>query len=538
MQNTSLAGAVGAWGKDIRLRLAALVLFSLVFRLALLPLIHNPGLHDPLHYYNLGRRLSQGQDFTIDYIWHYSHIPAEITHPIDHWLPLAGLAAAVGMRLGGVEAQASLALFIFAGAVIPLLVFWASKQLGQSDTCAFIAAAFSAVLPDLLWNSLRTDTTILNSVFVCAGILLVNSGLQAGRKVYFALSGAAFGLAYLTRNDALLFLPMLLALFVLYRLMGKERGRSFRLAWLAITIVVFAAVIAPWLLRNQLELGMLGSAETGRMFFMVGHADHYAYGQPITLQSMFERQTLVELTYKRLFEFAAAVKQMAVSLDLSLFALAAVGAGWLIWRRERERLLLLCPTLCWLLGILFVYPFLLPLKSQAGSFEKAFLAILPLLIPLSTLALNAFVRRDILKWTLAGLILFWLGFSSVRFVEQETAKADRYYGSIEILVEALQTLPDQNGDGEIRLMSQDPYVLSYYGYASVMTPLASREDTIALAESYAIDYLMLPAGRPPLDPLYLGAESDSRFQLVARLTEVGERPFELYRFADENTAAD
>ena len=55
-------------------------------------------------------------------------------------------------------------------------------------------------------------------------------------------------------------------------------------------------------------------------------------------------------------------------------------------------------------------------------------------------------------------------------------------------------------------MSQDPYVLSAFGYASVMTPLASREDTLALARQYEIDYLLMPAGRPALDTLYLGEE--------------------------------
>ena len=39
---------------------------------------------------------------------------------------------------------------------------------------------------------------------------------------------------------------------------------------------------------------------------------------------------------------------------------------------------------------------------------------------------------------------------------------------------------------------------------------------------YAIDYLMLPAGRPALDPLYLGKEIDSRFQLALHLPDAGE----------------
>lgn len=101
------------------------------------------------------------------------------------------------------------------------------------------------------------------------------------------------------------------------------------------------------------------------------------------------------------------------------------------------------------------------------------------------------------------------------------------------MVDRLNTLPDTTGDGDIRLMSQDPYILSYYGIASVMTPLASREDTLALGWRFDIDYLLMPAARPALDALYLGVEADQRFELAAHLVEAGEEPYELYRLVYE-----
>ena len=116
------------------------------------------------------------------------------------------------------------------------------------------------------------------------------------------------------------------------------------------------------------------------MFFMVEQADHYAYGIPITRESMLQRQNLNQLVYRRLFELAAALKQIAVSLTFP----HCIGSNWIDMggsKRDRSRLLAIAPPLSWLLGILIVYPLLLPLKSQAGSFEKAFLTITPLLIP-------------------------------------------------------------------------------------------------------------------------------------------------------------
>ena len=513
-----------------RARLLAILVAGLIFRLLLLSLVRNPGLHDPVHYYNLGRRIAQGQGFTIDYVWHYSRLPDEVAHPIDHWMPLTGFAAAVGIKIGGENPQAALAVFITAGMLLPLLVFAWSKQLKQPDNAALIAAALAAFLPDLVWNSLRTDTTILGAVFVGLAILHFNRGLRCDSGPDLVLTGAFAGLAYLTRNDALLALPVFAVSIALRSRLALSSTSPRPLRSYLIVLAAFVVVAAPWLMRNQRELGMLGTAETSRMFYMVEHHDHYAYGVPITLESMLQRHSLTELAEKRLFELAAAFKQIAVSMTIPLLVFAAFGLGRLIQRREIDTLITFSPPLIWLLGILVAYPILLPLKSQAGSFEKALLTILPFLLPLAVMGLRALARRSRRFWIATSALLLLLVYSSYQFARDETALADRYYDSIGVLVNALQKLPDRTGDDKLRVMVQDPYVFSFFGYESIMMPLASREDTLELAQRYQIDYLMMPPGRPPLDPLYLGSEADDRFTLVARLDDAGEKPFELYQF--------
>jgi Dolichyl-phosphate-mannose-protein mannosyltransferase len=510
--------------------LFAIILGGLILRLLLLSLIQNPGLNDQNHYYNLGQRLAQGQGFTIDYVWYYSRVPDEIVHPIDHWMPLAGVAVAVGMSLGGETPQGALILFILTGTLLPLLAYLATKQLNDSDAAALIAAAFTAVLPDIVWNSLRTDTTIFNMMLITGSVLLLNDGLRKNRWWAFVLSGIGVGLAYLTRYDSILFLPMLVVVLALYLWKGRDRV-SLRAIGFAITLIPLAVVvtISPWLIRNQQELGLLGTAETSRMFFMVDQRDHYAYDTPITLETMLEQQTVSELATKRLFEVGAAVKQMVISLDI-LILIIPLGLGWLLWKRDWDRLLLISPVLIWIVGILVAYPILLPLKSQSGSFEKAYLTVILLLIPIGALMIDQFIRHPIAKGLLVGVAVIWMSLNSYSAVRQETTFADTYYASIQVLVDTLETMPDVTGDGEIRIMSQDPYVMSTFGYKSIMTPLATREQTIELAQRYQIDYLLMPPGRPALDNLYLGQEVDERFILSARIEDAGVRVFELYRF--------
>ena len=517
--------------KATRSRLLAILLAGLVLRLMLLSLAHNPGLHDPVHYYNLGRRISQGHGLTINYIWHYSRLPQDVVHQIDHWMPMAGIAAAVGISLGGDNPQAAASVFVLAGALLPLLVYGFSKKLDLSDASALMAAAFGAFLPDLVYSSLRTDTTILNAIFVCLALYLLNDALQRDRWSNFLLSGVLAGLAYLTRNDSLLLLPVSIFVITLHTWMSPERwslrrsGKAFILIAAAFTITT-----SPWLIRNQQELGMLGTAESSRMFFMVEHHDHYAYGIPITLESMLQRHTPAQLIAKRFFELLAALKQIGTSLGLPLFLLTVGGLGWLIRKRDQQRLLMLAPAFLWLLGIVVAYPILLPVKSQAGSFEKAFLSILPLLLPLAALALERMLRKVAYKRVVVAVLVLGLAYGSFEFVRQETSKADLYYDSMAVLVNALDDLPDRTGDQRTRVMAQDPFVLSYLGVESIMIPLASREDTVELAQRYDIDYLMMPPGRPALDALYLGQESDERFVLAAHLPEAGAKPFQLYQF--------
>ena len=512
--------------------LLLVILGGLILRLALLSFIQNPGLNDQNHYYNLGRRLVQGEGFTIDYVWHYSRVPDDIVHATDHWMPLAGVAVAIGMSIGGENSHSALILFIIAGTLLPLLVYLFSKQLGCSHSTALIASLFTAVLPDIVWNSLRSDTTILNMVLITGSILLLNYGLHKQKWCTFVLCGIGVGLAYLTRNDSIVFLPMLLVVLVFYLWKGQEYvvRRTIGLATILIP-VFFILTITPWLIRNQREIGMLGTAETSRMFFMVDQRDHYAYDTPITLETMLEQQTIGELIQKRIFELFAAVKQMAVSLDV-LVLVVPIGLIGLIWRRDWTRLLIVSPALIWILGILVAYPILLPLKSQSGSFEKAYLTIVPLLIPLGALAINQFIRHPIVKWLLVGLAVLWMSVSSYRLVEYQTTCdtcANTYYASIQKLADTLETLPDVTNDGEIRIMSQDPYVMSTFGYKSIMTPLATREQTLELAQRYSIDYILMPAGRPALEALYLGKEVDERFVLSAYIEDAGIIPFELYQ---------
>lgn len=481
---------------------------ALALRLLLLVLlVRFPGIADPNHYYNLGVRLVEGQGFTIDYIWQYNIPPDSIVHPEEHWMPLTAALAAVPMQVFGIGAQQAILPFILVGTLLPALAYWMAHQLNLSEQSRLFAAASAALLPEFVLNSLRTDTTIPFALFLCLSILLLTEGLRHGRILAYIGSGLFAGLAYLTRNDAVLILPMLVVTLIAYRLARA----SFRPRYVWVVPLVAVIVASPWLARNLQEFGTISSPETDDMFFFTRHNDHYAYGRHFTLQTMLESQTVGEMIGKRVFEMAAASKMMLETLDaLPIFVIG--GVLLLVGLRHRERLVTLSPTLILLLGAFVAYTVFIPYKAQAGSYKKFYLALLPLLLPLAAFALEYAVQNRRVRLGAMALLSILLAINAGYLVRSDAAAAASYLASVEQMATVARSLPDTNGDDEIILMTQDPYILRYVGIRSVMFPSEDRDTIIEVARRYGVDYLLFPANRPALDSLSLRQETDERFQ--------------------------
>jgi hypothetical protein len=496
-------------------KLALIVTGAFGLRLLLALFVSHPGIGDPNHYYNLGGFLAEGRGFTMDYIWHYNDPPppGTLTHPFDHWMPLAGVLAAGGMLVFGQQAIAALLPFMLLGAALALVSYLGARQFGCGEAASLFAAGACALLPELLLNSVRTDTTIPNALFVCASILLLNHGLRRGRAWAYAASGALAGLAYLTRNDAILLLPMLVVTLLIHARWGRLR-RAYLALLLPLTMLLVAA---PWLIRNVQTLGYATPRETRFMYFFTDQRDHYAYDTAFTLQTMLARQTPAQIIGKRLFEAAAAVKVMYTTLDVFLPVAVAGGLLLAIGARDRNRLLWVAPVLALALGALVFYAALVPYKAQAGSFKKAWITVIPLLLPLAGYALERAISDTRLRAGVMLLALIFTGANGVELARADAAFTRQYSHYIAQVAQAAQSLPDTNGDGEIILMAQDPFMLRYHGLRSVMLPMNDRETILHVARRYRVDYLMMPPDRPALDALYTGAESDPRFVPVAEI---------------------
>ncbi len=510
-------------------KLALICLAALTLRAGLAAFVDHPGIADPNHYYNLGRELVAGHGFQIDYIWQFYARPDAVVHPIDWWMPLTGVLAAGGMAPFGVSVHAALVPFIVLGALLPLLAYAGTRQLGGSELAGLFAAAAVAVLPELVLNSVRTNTLIPNALFVCGAILLLVRGLRTGDLRALAGSGLLAGLAYLTRSEALLLLPMLILTAALYAVARPSALRVKPLA-LLLPILIAGIVVAPWLARNLHESGWLTPPNQNQIIFWDDIRDQYAYDPHFTWSTLHESQSLGAIVAKRLFEMAASAKLLYTGLDVVLPVPVIGGLLWLAARRDRDRLLTLAPTLILLLGFFVFYTVINPYMSQGGSFKKAYLSLVPLLIPVGAIVMERAIPDRRLLLGAMGLALALMAANAVEMVRADVRFTNTYVDDMRQVVATARTLPDTNGDGDIVLMNQDQFMLSFLGVKSVVIPFDDRDTVLEAAQRYGVDYLLMPPARPSIDALYQGEEVDPRFVLAAT---VPGTQYELYRLEPE-----
>jgi len=327
------------------------------------------------------------------------------------------------------------------------------------------------------------------------------------------------GLAYLTRNDGLLLIPLLAAIIIIYVIMRRKyRDIPFHWRGVAIWLAAMLLVMAPWLIRSWQEFGALGSAETDDMFFFTDHSDHYAYGRHFTLETMLAAQTPAQIIGKRLFEMAAGVKIVITGLG-EVLAVGLLGGAAYLWMKRHEdpkRLLAALPVVLLLVGAFIAYTVFIPYKSQAGSFKKAFLMTAPLLLPIAALAIERAIPHLRWRYGVMGLSLLILAAFAADLVRLDAAAANYYLSRIQTMAAQARELPDTNDDGQLIFMTQDPYMLSYVGLPSLMFPYENLDTTYEIAGRYGVDYLLMPSARPGID-LLLNGENDPRFNLIEQV---------------------
>jgi 4-amino-4-deoxy-L-arabinose transferase-like glycosyltransferase len=117
---------------------------------------------------------------------------------------------------------------------------------------ALVGAAAMAVWPgQIYFTSLTLSEPLFSFLFSLAVLLmLLATRVERGKAAVVLMFGIVTALAVLTRGQALLLLPLA---FIVWAL-AEQRWRP-ALAWVMLATVIVGVTLAPWVARNQRQLG-------------------------------------------------------------------------------------------------------------------------------------------------------------------------------------------------------------------------------------------------------------------------------------------
>ncbi len=150
---------------------------------------------------------------------------------------------------------------------VALLVYEIGRRV-VSARAGVIAALIATLNPYLVWHDVHVNREILDQLVGAAFVLATLIAVERRSWVWAAAAGLLAGLGILG-NSRLVFVPVLLAVFLLARL-----GRR---AWVsaAILLVASAVAVAPWLIRNRVQVGCWAITTDGRALWKANDLQTY-----------------------------------------------------------------------------------------------------------------------------------------------------------------------------------------------------------------------------------------------------------------------
>ncbi len=536
--------------KRLRSPLIAILVLSLAVRLLTALPMRQPGFMDAHYYYVGALNLIQGRGFNDPYIWNYLDDPAGVPHPSHlYWMPLPSLIAWGGMALLGPSYHAGQLGFVVLSALLPLVSYAVARRVSSQRRHAVLAALVTifAGFYTHFWVSTESATP-----FALAGsiaLLALGLALESGRPLWFAVAGAAAGLAYLSRSDGLLFLVIALPMPLLA---AKPETRNSKLQTrnsqlttrnsqlvprLILLFAAFLLITAPWLYRNWCVAGTPLPGGGLQTLWLRAYDDIYAYGRALTPQAYLDWGWGNILRSKAEAVATNLVTVVAVDGLIFLFPFALIG----LWSLRRRRLywpfLLYAPLLWLAMTAAFTYP------GLRGGLLHSSAAWLPFIFPAAMLGLDrsiAWVARHRRTWDArqagrafgVGVVLLAVMVSGRVYVPKVIGKslADPAWNHSDLVYRDVgDWLETHAARTDVVMINNPPSFYYHTGRSSVVVPAEGPETLILACDRYGVRFVVLDHNIvPALAPLYQGQETHPRLVERTRLGTDAQRPVIVY----------
>jgi 4-amino-4-deoxy-L-arabinose transferase-like glycosyltransferase len=182
-------------------------------------------------------------------------------HPTD-WSPGAPLLyAGVYYLTGGVHPDAARGAVALLGALMVLLVYLIGRRLG-GPVVGLVAAGLAAIYPTFIDNNEQFVSEPIAAFTLAASVVGFLWASDRARSPWaWLVPGMFLGATALTRPEYLIF-GVIFGLLVLVK-MWRERGVRIGVLAAVLFVGAFALVLAPWTIRNVIELDRFVPVTTG-----------------------------------------------------------------------------------------------------------------------------------------------------------------------------------------------------------------------------------------------------------------------------------
>ena len=150
---------------------------------------------------------------------------------------------------------------------VALLVYEIGRRV-VSARAGVIAALIATLNPYLVWHDVHVNREIIDQLVGAAFVLATLIAVERRSWLWAAAAGLLAGLGILG-NSRLVFVPVLLAVFLLARL-GRRAWAS-----AAILLVASGVAVAPWLIRNRVQVGCWAITTDGRALWKANDLQTY-----------------------------------------------------------------------------------------------------------------------------------------------------------------------------------------------------------------------------------------------------------------------
>lgn len=156
-------------------------------------------------------------------------------------------AAAAAMEiLGPTELASRLPAYLFTLATAALIFRWTRKRIGGDEAWVSVIAFLAMPLTVAFARIVIFDSAL--TFFIVLAILAFHEAIERREKRWTVLAWAAIGAGVLTKGPVAIALPLLVGIpFAIWR-------KSFRMLWSFLGLIVFAAIVAPWVWAMSLEV--------------------------------------------------------------------------------------------------------------------------------------------------------------------------------------------------------------------------------------------------------------------------------------------